>query len=94
VLNWLLQTSDRIVQEIDSVEYGLTDIQEYYANTGGLKKAAEKQSGRKVTTSFVESFSKDTAPRNLDELLRMEYRTAMLRIRLWAKKISSRKILI
>jgi cobalamin biosynthesis Mg chelatase CobN len=27
----------RIVQEIDSVEYGLTDIQEYYANTGALK---------------------------------------------------------
>lgn len=42
VLNTLLKTSDRIVQEIDSVEYGLTDIQEYYANTGGLKKAARK----------------------------------------------------
>jgi len=28
---------DHIVQEIDSVEYGLTDIQEYYANTGGTK---------------------------------------------------------
>ncbi|MFN5895307.1 MAG: magnesium chelatase subunit H, partial [Dolichospermum sp.] len=36
VLQTLLKTSDRIVQEIDSVEYGLTDIQEYYANTGGL----------------------------------------------------------
>ena len=30
VLQQLLKTSDRIVQEIDSVEYGLTDIQEYY----------------------------------------------------------------
>lgn len=78
VLKQLLQTSDRIVQEIDSVEYGLTDIQEYYANTGGLKKAAEKQGGRKVATSFVESFSKDTTPRNLDDLLRMEYRTKLL----------------
>ncbi|MFN7854282.1 MAG: magnesium chelatase subunit H, partial [Dolichospermum sp.] len=48
VLQTLLKTSDRIIQEIDSVEYGLTDIQEYYANTGGLKKAAEKQSGKKV----------------------------------------------
>lgn len=34
VLGELLSTTDRIVQEIDSVEYGLTDIQEYYANTG------------------------------------------------------------
>ena len=30
----LLATTGRIVQEIDSVEYGMTDIQEYYANTG------------------------------------------------------------
>lgn len=29
VLDKLLKTTDRIVQEIDSVEYGLTDIQEY-----------------------------------------------------------------
>ena len=78
VLATLLQTSDRIVQEIDSVEYGLTDIQEYYANTGGLKRAAEKQRGKKVNTSFVESFSKDTTPRNLEDLLRMEYRAKLL----------------
>lgn len=78
VLAALLQTSDRIVQEIDSVEYGLTDIQEYYANTGGLKRAAEKQRGKKVNTSFVESFSKDTTPRNLEDLLRMEYRAKLL----------------
>jgi magnesium chelatase subunit H len=29
------------LQEIDSVEYGLTDIQEYYANTGALVAAAK-----------------------------------------------------
>ncbi|MEG4327551.1 magnesium chelatase subunit H [Microcoleus sp. herbarium5] len=78
VLTQLLQGCDRIIQEIDSVEYGLTDIQEYYANTGGLKKAAEKQRGKKVNTSFVESFSKDTTPRNLEDLLRLEYRTKLL----------------
>ena len=88
VLTQLLQTSDRIVQEIDSVEYGLTDIQEYYANTGGLKKAAEKYQGKKVTTSFVESFSKDTTPRNLDDLLRMEYRTKLLNPK-WATAMAN-----
>jgi len=88
VLNTLLKTSDRIVQEIDSVEYGLTDIQEYYANTGGLKRAAEKQGGKKVTTSFVESFSKDTTPRNLDDLLRMEYRTKLLNPK-WAQAMAN-----
>jgi magnesium chelatase subunit H len=88
VLQTLLKTSDRIIQEIDSVEYGLTDIQEYYANTGGLKKAAEKQSGKKVTASFVESFSKDTTPRNLDDLLRMEYRTKLLNPK-WADAMAN-----
>ena len=88
VLTQLLQTSDRIVQEIDSVEYGLTDIQEYYANTGGLKRAAEKQQGKKVNASFVESFSKDTTPRNLDDLLRMEYRTKLLNPK-WAEAMAN-----
>ncbi|PPS45475.1 magnesium chelatase subunit H [Chroococcidiopsis sp. TS-821] len=88
VLAQLLQKCDRIVQEIDSVEYGLTDIQEYYANTGGLKKAAEKQRKKKVNASFVESFSKDTTPRNLDDLLRMEYRTKLLNPK-WAEAMAN-----
>ncbi|WP_036487597.1 magnesium chelatase subunit H [Myxosarcina sp. GI1] len=87
ILSQLLETSDRIVQEIDSVEYGLTDIQEYYGNTGGLKLAAEKQSGKQVEASFVESFSKDTTPRKLKDLLRMEYRTKLLNPK-WAKAMS------
>ena len=78
VLQNLLQNCDRVVQEIDSVEYGLTDIQEYYANTGALKQAAEKQSGQDVTASFVESFSQDTTPRKLEEVLRLEYRSKLL----------------
>ncbi len=89
ILTKLLETSDRIVQEIDSVEYGLTDIQEYYANTGGLKLAAEKQSGKKVGASFVESFSKDTNPRKLEDLLRLEYRTKLLNPK-WAKAMADR----
>ncbi len=87
VLSQLLATSDRIVQEIDSVEYGLTDIQEYYGNTGGLKLAAEKQSGKQVEASFVESFSKDTNPRKLKDLLRMEYRTKLLNPK-WAEAMA------
>ncbi len=84
VLKQLLETSGRIVQQIDSVEYGLTDIQEYYANTGGLKLAAEKQQGRRVTASLIESFSKDTTPRKLEEVLRLEYRSKLLNPK-WAE---------
>ena len=88
VLKQLLQTSNLIVQEIDSVEYGLTDIQEYYGNTGGLKLAAEKQSGKQVTASFVESFSRDTNPRKLEELLRLEYRTKLVNPK-WAEAMAN-----
>ncbi len=88
ILTTLLQTSDRIVQEIDSVEYGLTDIQEYYANIGGLKRAAEKQRGKKVNASLIESFSKDTTPRNLEDLLRLEYRTKLLNPK-WAEAMAN-----
>jgi magnesium chelatase subunit H len=88
ILQQLLGKCDRIVQEIDSVEYGLTDIQEYYGNTGGLKLAAEKQSGKKVTASFVESFSKDTTPRKLEEVLRLEYRSKLLNPK-WAESMAN-----
>mmetsp|Transcript_13029 Transcript_13029/g.26028 ORF Transcript_13029/g.26028 Transcript_13029/m.26028 type:complete len:428 (+) Transcript_13029:193-1476(+) len=73
VLDALLATTGRIVQEIDSVEYGLTDIQEYYANTGALKKAAENRQPadpaaggvpNKVALSIIEAFGSDDAPRD------------------------------
>lgn len=51
VLKELLRTTERVIQEVDSVEYGLTDIQEYYANTGALKRAAENARGGDVKCS-------------------------------------------
>ena len=88
VLETLLKSTGRIVQQIDSVEYGLSDIQEYYANTGALKNAAEQTQSKAVTASFVESFSKDTTPRKLEELLRMEYRTKLLNPK-WADAMAA-----
>jgi magnesium chelatase subunit H len=93
VLAALLRSTDRVVQQIDSVEYGLTDIQEYYANTGGLKRAAEvaqqaTRPGGRVAASFIESFSRDTTPRDLEELLRLEYRTKLLNPR-WAQAMAA-----
>jgi magnesium chelatase subunit H len=88
ILQTLLQSTGRIVQQIDSVEYGLTDIQEYYANTGALKAAAEQQQGNKVVASFTESFSKDPTPQNLEDLLRIEYRTKLLNPK-WAEAMAT-----
>eukprot|EP00804_Cyclotella_cryptica_P016326 CCRYP_009901-RA/>CCRYP_009901-RA protein AED:0.09 eAED:0.09 QI:132/1/1/1/0.94/0.88/18/1271/1454 len=93
VLNKLLATTERVVQEIDSVEYGLTDIQEYYANTGALKKAAENrkksdESGqkKKVALSVIEAFGgggatgggTDVQVKDVEDVLRLEYRSKFL----------------
>ena len=75
--------------QIDSVEYGLTDIQEYYANTGALKKAAENnRGGRRVGMSIVEAFEKSVKPRELEETLRMEYRSKLLNPK-WAQAMAA-----
>ncbi len=78
VLTSLLATVGRVAQEIDSVEYGLTDMQHYYGYSGALKAAAERQSGRAVKLSYVESFTAETKVQDLEQVLRVEYRTKLL----------------
>jgi magnesium chelatase subunit H len=80
VLRSLLNSTERVIQQIDSVEYGLTDIQEYFANTGALKRAAESVQGdtRRVNVSVIEAFEKQVRPKDLESVLRMEYRTKLL----------------
>ena len=104
VLQALLRTTERVVQEIDSVEYDLTDLQEYYANTGALvaaanaaKEEAEEAKAaaagtpakaiKKTACSVVETFGEDVAPRDLDETLRLEYRSKLLNPR-WAEAMA------
>ena len=68
-----------------STEERSGDLQEYYANTGALKNAAETaQGGKKVGCSIVETFSKSTKPRELEEVLRLEYRSKLLNPK-WAQ---------
>ena len=77
---------------MDSVEYGLTDIQEYYANTGALARAAADARARAgrvveggsssspssiVPVTIVEAVG-DAPPRDLDTVLRLEYRSKLL----------------
>lgn len=78
VLNSLLATVGRVAQEIDSVEYGLTDMQHYYGYSGALKAAAERRSGHAVKLSYVESFTSETKVQDLEQVLRVEYRTKLL----------------
>ena len=59
--------------------------QEYYANTGALKRAAESaRGGRAVGCSIVETFSRSVQPRELEQVLRLEYRSKLLNPK-WAQ---------
>ncbi len=78
VLRGLLGTVARVAQEIDSVEYGLTDMQHYYGYSGALKAAAERATGQSVPLSYVESFTAETKVQSLEQVLRVEYRTKLL----------------
>ncbi|RRR75170.1 MAG: magnesium chelatase subunit H, partial [Candidatus Viridilinea halotolerans] len=78
VLRSLLKTVGRVAQEIDSVEYGLTDMQHYYGYSGALKAAAERATGKSVALNYVESFTAETKVQSLDQVLRVEYRTKLL----------------
>jgi magnesium chelatase subunit H len=78
VLQSLLGTVQHVAQEIDSVEYGLTDIPYYYSYSGALRAAAERRSGQQVDLSYIESFTAETKVQELDQALRVEYRTKLL----------------
>ena len=77
--------NDRSMSNVAHALSALSAVQEYYANTGALKNAAETaQGGKKVGCSIVETFSKSTKPRELEEVLRLEYRSKLLNPK-WAQ---------
>lgn len=57
-----------------------------HVRAGALKKAAEnaRKDGKSVACSIVETFSKDAAPQELSEVLRLEYRSKLLNPK-WAQ---------
>jgi len=62
------------------------------ANTGALKRAAmSARGGRPVGCSIVETFSKDVAPRELEEVLRLEYRSKLLNPK-WAQVLPAPRL--
>jgi magnesium chelatase subunit H len=66
-------------------------LQEYYANTGALRRAAQSAKGpdaRPVGCSIIEAFSKEVRPRELEDVLRLEYRSKLLNPK-WAEAMAA-----
>ncbi|MDW8292106.1 MAG: magnesium chelatase subunit H [Anaerolineae bacterium] len=78
VLEHLLRTVSRVAHTIDSVEFGVTDIDHYFSSSGALQLAARKHSGARVKLNYIESFTAETRVDDLERVLRVEYRTKLL----------------
>ncbi len=80
ILDRLLGTVGRVVQEIDSIEFGISDIDHYFSSSGALYMAAKKRAGEGggVKLNYVETFTAETTIRDVDQVLRTEYRTKLL----------------
>jgi magnesium chelatase subunit H len=78
VLRGLLGTVGQVFQAIDSVEYGLTDMQHYYGHSGALQLAAQHAQGRTVPLSYAETFTGHVQVSSAKELIQIEARAKLL----------------
>lgn len=74
----LLGTVDHVFQAIDSVEYGLTDMQHYYGHSGAVQLAASYERGSSVDLSYAETFTGRTTITSAKQMVSMEARTKIL----------------
>jgi magnesium chelatase subunit H len=77
-LRHMLGTVEHVFQAIDSVEYGLTDMQHYYGHSGAIKLAAERAGAAEVPLTYAETYTGDVRVSSAAELLRAEARTKLL----------------
>ncbi len=78
VFQHLLGSVSRVVHQVDSVEFGVADIDHYFSSSGALHMAAMRRTKHDVKLNYIESFTADTRIDDLDAVLRVEYRSKLL----------------
>ena len=80
ILENLLGTVDRVVQQVDSAEYGISDIDRYFSSSGSLQLSARRRNtkGNNVKLNYVETFTADVKVDDADKALKVEFRTKLL----------------
>ncbi|MDW8233115.1 MAG: cobaltochelatase subunit CobN, partial [Roseiflexaceae bacterium] len=77
-LRGMLGTVEHVFQAIDSVEYGLTDMQHYYGHSGAIRLAAGRARGSDVPLSYAESHTGYVRVAPAEHLIRLEARAKLL----------------
>ncbi len=80
ILKSLLGSVDRVVHQVDSTEFGISDIDHYFSSSGSLQLAARRRNTRvsDVKLNYVESFTSDIKVDDAEKSLRVEYRAKLL----------------
>ncbi|MBM3422846.1 MAG: magnesium chelatase subunit H [Chlorobi bacterium] len=80
ILKGLLGTVDRVVQQVDSAEFGISDIDRYFSSSGALQLSARRRNpkGDSVKLNYVETFTADVKIDDADKALKVEFRTKLL----------------
>jgi magnesium chelatase subunit H len=80
ILQKLLGSVDRVVHQVDSTEFGISDIDHYFSSSGSLQLAARRRNQKvsDVKLNYVESFTSDIKVEDADKSLRVEYRAKLL----------------
>ena len=73
-----LGTASLSFQNVDSVELGATDIDQYVESLGGMNKVIEATQGKKVAVYMGDHTGKDGKIRTLEEQVTLESRTRLL----------------
>ncbi|MDT9546221.1 MAG: magnesium chelatase subunit H [Chlorobium phaeovibrioides] len=81
ILKSLLGSVDRVVHQVDSTEFGISDIDHYFSSSGSLQLAAKRRNtrtGDNIKLNYVESFTSDIKVDDAEKSLRVEYRSKLL----------------
>lgn len=74
----LMGTIDVAFQNIDSFEVGITDVDHYYENLGGVTKAVELARGTRPPVVMADAISQTGRLSSLEQMVRLETRAKML----------------
>ena len=80
ILQKMLGSVDRVVHQVDSTEFGISDIDHYFSSSGSLQLAARRRNtkGGDIKLNYVESFTSDIKVDDAEKSLRIEYRSKLL----------------
>ena len=80
ILQKLLGSVDRVVHQVDSTEFGISDIDHYFSSSGSLQLAARRRNTKAsdIKLNYVESFTSDIKVDDAEKSLRIEYRSKLL----------------